>query len=396
MFWDNLRFSIRSLRNNPGFALAATLALGIGIGLNTAMFSVVDGILLKPLPFAEPERLVQVRERVMKRGGDPFPLAAGNFYDYRAQTQSSDVIAFKTSPFSLILPNADPERYFGVQVSEGWFPFFGLQVARGRDFASEDYRPGQDHAVILSYGLWTDRFAADPAIIGKQINLNGRQRNVIGIAEASFDYPGKARVWAPLALEGENRTRRDLHNLVVFARLKPGVSLEQARTEYAALLNGMVQRFPQENGDKQSLITPLLDDFTGPVRPALMALLGAVGFVLAIACANVANLLLARGAARQQELAVRVSLGASRGNIIGQLLTESFVLAAGGGLLGVVLAYGAFRAFKQFAPQNLPRVDHVALDARVFVFAFAAVLLTGFLLASCRRCGCPRSTRTGH
>lgn len=379
MFWDHLRFSVRSLWNNPGFALAAVLALGIGIGMNTAMFSVVDGILLKPLPFAEPERLVQVRERLPKRGGDPIPLAAGNFYDYRAQAQTATLVAYRANPVSLIVPQADPERYFGVQVSEGWFGLFGAKLARGRDFTAEDFQPGKEQVVILSHGLWMDRFAGDAGIVGREINLNGQPRVVIGVAEASFEYPAKAKIWAPLVLEGIHRTRRDFHNLVAFGRLKPGVSLEQARTEFSALLGGMIQRFPQENQDKLSHVTGLMEDVTGQVRPALLALLGAVGFVLAIACANVANLLLARGAARQQELAVRVSLGASRWDIVGQLLTESFVLAVSGGALGIGLAYAAFRALKQFAPQNLPRVDTVTLDERVFLFALGAVFLTGLL-----------------
>ncbi|MBM3761030.1 MAG: ABC transporter permease [Acidobacteria bacterium] len=379
MIWDNLRYALRSLKNNPGFALAAILALGIGIGLNAAMFSVVDGILLKPLPFAEPERLLQVRERILKRTTDPIPLAAGNFYDYRANSKTTSLIGYRGSPFSLILPNSDPERYVGIQVSENFFPFLGIRIVRGRDFTAEDYRPGQDHGVILSHGLWTERFAADPAVIGRQINLNGRQRVVIGIAEQGFEYPAKNKIWAPLVLEGFDLTRRDFHNLIGLARMKPGVTIEQARTEYSALLSGMVQRFPQENEGAQVALTSLLEDFTGPVRPALLALLGAVGFVLAIACANVANLLLARGAARQQELSIRLSLGASRGHLIGQLLTESFVLAFAGGALGIALAYAAFLAFKQFAPQNLPRVDQVTLDGRVILFTLAAVLVTGLL-----------------
>ncbi|MCX6610178.1 MAG: ABC transporter permease, partial [Acidobacteria bacterium] len=353
--------------------------LGIGIGSNTAMFSVVDGILLKPLPFAEPERIIQVREKLVKRSGDAIPLAAGNFYDYRAQAKTADLVAFRNSPFSLISPTADPERYVGVQVSEGWFKLFGVQLARGRDFTVDDYREGQDQAVILSYGLWRDRFASDEKIVGREINLNGRPRVVVGVAGETFDYPAKSKIWAPLVLEGFDKTRRDLHSLVGLGRLKPGVELEQARTELSSILSGMAERFPEFNADIKSHVTPLMQDITGPIRPALMALLGAVGFVLAIACANVANLLLARGAARQQEMAVRVSLGASRWNLISQMLVESFVLSAGGGALGIGLAYLGLEAFQRFAPKTLPRVDQVALYGRVLLFALGAVALTALL-----------------
>ena len=382
MLWDALRYSFRSLLRNPGFSLAAILALGIGIGANTAMFSVADGILLKPLPFAEPEGLLQVREKLVKRSGDAIPLSAGNFYEYRDQAKTADLVAYRNSPFSLVSPSADPERYVGAQVSEGWFRLFGVALARGRDFNAEDYKPGQDQAVILSHGIWKDRFAGDEGIIGREVNLNGRKRVVVGIAGDRFEYPGKSKIWAPLVLEGHDRSRRDLHSLVGLGRLKPGVGIERTRTEFASLQAGMAQRFPEFNGDIQSHVTPLLEDLTGPVRPALLALLGAVGFVLAIACANVANLLLARGAVRQQEMAVRASLGASRWNLVSQMLTESFVLAASGGALGIGLASLALTAFQRFAPKNLPRVDQVALDERVLLFALAAVMLTAVLFGA--------------
>jgi putative ABC transport system permease protein len=373
MLFDHLKFAFRSLWSNPSYSIAAILALGIGIGLNTAMFSVVDGILLKPLPFREPERLVQVRERVTSRGDNPIPLAPGNFYDYRDQAKTVELVAFRNSPFSLTSKDADPERYYGVEVTEGWFAFFGVKIVRGRDFGADDYKAGNQRGVIISHGLWRERFAGDPNIVGKEIQLNGLPQTVIGVAEEAFDYPGKARIWAPWAPQGNDRARRDFHQLIAFGRLKPGVPLERAQAEFAQMLAGMVARFPEFNATKQSVVTPLLDDFTGPVRPALYALLGAVGFVLAIACANVANLLLARGAARQQELSVRASLGASRGNLVGQLLTESFVLAALGGALGIALAYAAFGAFRVYAPKNLPRVDHVAMDSRVLLFALSKI-----------------------
>lgn len=380
MFWQNFRFAWRSLLANPGYAAAAILALAVGIGLNTAMFSVVDGILLKPLAFKQPEQLFSLREQVNKKSGTSlYYLTAGNLFDYRAQSKSSDIVAYGLNPFSLSLPNADPERYPGVIVSEGWFQFYGAKIIRGRDFIPEDHVQGRDDAVILARGLWQERFAAQDSLIGQEIYLNGRPRKVVGIVDSDFDYPVKTRIWAPMAFGVAEASRRDFHRLMTQGRLRPGYTLSQARSELAGILANMQRAYPEYNSDKTVFVQELAEEITGKVKPALVALVGAVIFVLAIACANVANLILARGAVRKGELAVRASLGATRGNLISQLLTESFLLSALGGLFGLVLAVAAFFALKLFAPQNLPRLDQVSIDLRVILYNIAAVFLTGAL-----------------
>lgn len=380
MVWQNLRFAWRSILSQPGFSFSAIIALAVAIGLNTAMFSVVDGILLKPLSFSAPEQLFSVRELAMRGSSEIlFYLTPGNFLDYRRTVQSADLVCYAQSPFSLTLSNGHPERYPGVLVSEGWFRHYGARIVRGRDFSAEDFEPGRDDAVVLAEGLWTERFARDESLVGSTINLNGRSRRVIGIVESRFDFPAKNKIWAPLAFTVEEAQRRDFHRLMTQGRLRPGYSLEQARAEFSRVLSTLTAAHPAHNANKTIFMEPLTETITGKVKPALLALIGAVGFVLAIACANVANLLLARGAVRRGELAVRVSLGATRGQIVSQLLTESLLFSFLGGLLGLLFAVAAWFAIRYYAPASLPRLDQVAIDGRVALYNFGAVLLTGLL-----------------
>jgi predicted permease len=382
MLLQNLRFAWRGLRTNPGYAVSAILALGVGIGLNTAMFSVIDGILLKPLPFERPEELYTFKEQWLTRGGSGFPLSAGNYYEYRERAKSVKIGVYGSSPFALQMGEGNPERIVGAAVSEDWFDVFRLKLAKGRGLMASDFEPGRDEAVVIAHSVWQEKFGGAESAIGQVLQLNGKPRRIVGVLEKSLEFPGRSKILAPLVLEGEAKTRRQFHGYWGYARVNPGFSVAQARGELEGMLQQMAQVYPENNSNKRVMLTPLDQEISGRLKPALYSLVGAVAFVLAIACANVANLLLARGAVRHQELAVRTALGASRGTIVGQLMTESLLLSAFGGLAGIVFAYAAFAAFKLFAPQNLPRMDQVAMDERVFLYNLLAVIVTGVLFGA--------------
>jgi putative ABC transport system permease protein len=380
MILAQVRLALRVLRKNPGFATAAVVALGAGIGANTAMFSVVDGVLLRPLPYPQPEQLVLVRSTLMSKSLDNIPHAAGDYFDFAQQNRVfTAMAAYLNVGFGLSTPNAEPERYAGVAVTEEYFRVFQVQPALGRVFSKEESQPGKDAVVVLSHGLWQERFGGRQNVLGETLELNGRTRVVVGIAPPGFAYPETARLWVPAVFEGQNRTRRDLHNLNAVARLKSGVAVTTAQANLQGIATQLARAYPEFDAEKGVVVKPMLDAAVGGVRPALLVLLGAVGFVLAIACANVANLLLARGASRTQEMAIRAALGAKRSNLIQQLLIESVVLAMAGGVLGLGIAYSLFRALKWLAPAGLPRLETVSLDQRTLVFTLLAALLTGLL-----------------
>lgn len=379
-FAQDVRYAARMLSQNPGFTIAAVLALALGIGANTAMFSVVDGVLLQPLPYERPDELVQARSAMPSKNLPEMPMAAGDYFDYAADnTVFSSFGAFVNAAVSLTTENGDPERYVAAGVTRDFFTVFGVKPAMGRFFEPQEMEPGKDGVVVLSHGVWRERFGASPSILGQTLRLNGRARTVIGIAPPGFEYPALARMWLPVALAGENKTRRDLHNLFAFGRLKPGESVSSAVAQFRTISKRLAKAYPEMDADKDVSLKLMLDAQVGAARPALWTLLGAVGFVLAIACANVANLLLARGAARQHELAVRTALGASRGVLAKQLLTESMVLATLGGILGLAVAYGLFSGLKLLAPPTLPRLDQIVLNERALLFTIGATLVTGLV-----------------
>ena len=271
--------------------------------------------------------------------------------------------AFTQSTFNLASTEGEPERYLGGITDRGFFDTFQISPILGRIFTEEEHQHGPDGVIILSYGIWRSRFGGDPKIIGQTLTFDSKPRTVIGVMPQGFEYPAQSTMWAPLALDNETKAQRDLHRYRVIARLKDGVTLDRARSEFQTIGSRLADQYPEFDKDASILVNPMLEDTVGPMRPALLVLLGAVAFVLLIACANVANLLLAKAAGRQREIAMRNSLGAGRARLIRQMLTESTLLSLAGAALGLLLAYGAFHGFISTAPSNLPRLNQVGLDS---------------------------------
>jgi putative ABC transport system permease protein len=383
--WQDLCYGLRMLMKRPGFALVVALTLGLGIGANTAVFSVVDAVLLKPLPYAEPERLVVIYGGFLASGDLNIVASAPEFYDYREQAQSFDSIgAYLPFSANLALDGAgEPERVEGGLITPEMFSVLKAAPFSGRVFFPEEARDGHDGVVTLGYSLWQRRFAGDEGIVGRRILINGRSVTVVGVMPPGFAFPQRAEVWAPLWFRPEQRDqqRRGARSLLVVARLKPGVSHAQAQQEMDQLSIRQTAQYPRNYRDRRwkiSLVS-LADDIVGDLRPALFVLIGAVAFVLLIACANVANLLLARSAARRQEMAIRAALGAGRGQIVRQLLTENVALAMAGGIVGLAFAWLGVRVLLRFAPDNLPRIVEVGIDGRVLAAACVVSLATGII-----------------
>jgi predicted permease len=344
------------------------------------MFSVIDGVLLRPLPFPQPERIVNVWETNLKRNFPKFPVAPGNYYDWKAQNHVlADIGAYQQNTFNLASNENEPERYLGAICDRGFFAALEISPVLGRLFTDDEDQPGHDSVVILGNGIWKQRFGGDPKIIGQNLILDGRPRTVIGVMPEGFQYPPQATMWAPFALDNETKARRDFHRFRVVARLKSGVSLEQARAEFQTIGTRLALQYPFMNQDEGIAVNSMLEDTVGQLRPTLLILLGSVAFVLLIACANVANLLLAKAAGRQREIAIRNSLGAGRSRILRQMLTESLLLSITGGLVGLLLAYSAFHGLLSLAPASLPRLNQVALDWRAVGFTVIISVVTGIV-----------------
>ena len=375
--WRDLQFGLRLLWKSPGFTCVAVLALALGIGANTAIFSVVYATLLAPLPYRQPDRIVMVWSFV---GGQRNGVAAGDFLDWKAQnTTFASIAAWTGGPMSLSL-SGQPEQVKAQNCTPGFLGVLGQPFLLGRDFVPEEGQLGKHHEVILTYKLWKNRFGADRDILGRQLRMDAEQYTVVGVLAPGATDRVQSELYVPLAFR-PNQINHDYHWILVMARLKPGVTVAQANADMQSVTKHIAEQFPKSNQGWGASVEPLQNDFLNrdTIR-ALWILLGAVGFVLLIACANVANLLLARGTARQREVAVRGALGATRGQLFAQFLMESLALATIGGGLGVALAWGFLKAILALMPPfTLPSEADVTLNIPVLLFTMGATMLAGIL-----------------
>ncbi len=379
---QDLKYGFRMLRKSPGFTTVAVLVLALGIGANTAIFSVVNAVLLRPLPFRDPGTIVHVWHVPPPKsfpGMTIFSVSAANYLDWKQQNSVfSDMAIF--SGGSMTLTGGDkPEFLQASEVTSSFFSVLGVEPLLGRTFLPGEDAVGKDHEVVLTYALWQGRFGGDRSIVNRTITLNNEPYTVVGVMGPKVSYPEYAQLWTPLAWTPKEAAVRGEHHSIVLARLKPGVDIRQAQTEMTTISDRLARQYPEDDKDWGALVVPLRDDIVSDVRPSLLVLLGAVGFVLLIACANVANLLLARALARGKEVAIRSALGASRLRLIQQLMCETIILALAGGLAGLLVAHSGVQFILKVLGDQLPKGIDVSLDAQVLLFTLGLSVMTGLI-----------------
>jgi putative ABC transport system permease protein len=373
-FLQDLRFTLRMLIKSPGFTTVALVALVLGVGANSAIFSVVNAVLLRPLPFKDPGKLISVYG--VRKSDNKVPTSPADFVDFREQSSVFEYLAASFVRTTNVISGDVPEALDVASVSADFFNMLGVNAAQGRTFEPEEGTVGKHMVAVLSNGLWQRRYGSDPDAVGQALTINGQKITIIGVMPATFDFPQKAELWIPIPI-GALRATRDNHFMGVIGRLKPGMTLDKAQADLSSISGRLEQQYPDTNSGRAVRVVTLQDDVVGNVRLALLILLGAVGFVLLIACSNVANMLLARAVSRQKEIAIRMSLGAGRGRLIRQLLTESLVLSLIGGLLGLLLARWGRSLLFVLAPGKIPRVSQVSIDGWVLGFTVLVSILAG-------------------